>query len=53
LLSQGWAQLSVYNVSLPPALDGMARYLLNSPWTMFNQEGSALIRNAIGQGVVL
>ena len=53
LLSQGWAQLSVYNVSLPPALEGMARYLLNSPWTMFNQEGSALIRNAIGQGVVL
>ncbi|MCU7807377.1 MAG: caspase family protein [Candidatus Thiodiazotropha sp. (ex Semelilucina semeliformis)] len=53
LLAQGWAQLAAHRVSFPQPFDGMERYLLNSPWTMFNPEGAALIHKALKQGVVL
>ncbi|MCU7811139.1 MAG: hypothetical protein KZQ77_07870, partial [Candidatus Thiodiazotropha sp. (ex Notomyrtea botanica)] len=53
LLAQGWAQLAAHRVRFPQPFDGMERYLLNSPWTMFNPEGAALIHKALKQGVVL
>jgi len=52
LLAQGWALLAAYRVTMPNTLDGIERYLLNSPWTMFNNEGADLIRRAIAEGTV-
>jgi hypothetical protein len=53
LLAQGWAQLSAYRVRFPEPLNGIERTLMDSPWTLFNREGVAMLRNAIQLGVVI
>ncbi|MCU7852588.1 MAG: caspase family protein [Candidatus Thiodiazotropha sp. (ex Monitilora ramsayi)] len=53
LLAQGWAQLSAHQVRFPKRFDEITRHITNSPWTMFDVEGTALIHEAIKQGEVL
>jgi len=52
LLSQGWSQLSAYRIGLPGPLQGLQRMLLDSPWTLFNQDGADPLRRAIDEGIV-
>ena len=50
LLSQGWSQLSAYRVGFPA--QGLQGALLDSPWTLFNNDGAELVRHSIAEGVV-
>jgi hypothetical protein len=50
LLSQGWALLSAYSVSLPPVLQPLKSMLVPSVWTMFETPGTELVRRAIDSG---
>lgn len=47
MLSQGWALLRAYRVSLPPKLAGLERHLVPSLWTLFDQAGVAMVRAAM------
>jgi hypothetical protein len=52
LLSQGWALLSAYRVSLPPTLQRLQERLLPSLWTMLDPQGTELARGAINSGEI-
>ncbi len=52
LLSQGWSQLSARRIGLPAQLQGLRGTLVDSPWTLFNNDGADLVRCAMAQGVV-
>jgi hypothetical protein len=49
LLSQGWALLDAYQVQLPARLleRGIRRHATGSLWTLFDEQGVALLRAAI------
>jgi hypothetical protein len=52
LLSQGWAFLSAYQVSLPPTLQRLQERLLPSLWTMLDPQGTELARSALNSGEI-
>jgi Caspase domain len=52
LLSQGWALLRAFEVTLPPALVALAGHRLPSLWTMFDPQGVERLRHAITQGAL-
>ena len=52
LLSQGWALLSAYRVSLPSILQGLQDMLIPSLWTMFDKRGVEVVRSAINSGEI-
>lgn len=52
LLSQGWALLRAFEVTLPPALAGLAGHRLPSQWTLFDPKGVERLRHAITQGAL-
>ena len=52
LLSQGWALLSAFGVSLPPALADVQTTLVPSLWTMLDVRGVELMRAAIASGAI-
>jgi hypothetical protein len=52
LLSQGWALLSAFGVSLPLALADVQKTLVPSLWTMFDARGVELMRAAIASGAI-
>jgi hypothetical protein len=52
LLSQGWALLSAYRVSLPPTLQRLQERLLPSLWTMLDPQGTELAHGAIDSGEI-
>jgi hypothetical protein len=47
LLSQGWALLSAYDITLPPNVDKIRNSLLPSLWTMLDPAGVDRVREAI------
>jgi hypothetical protein len=52
LLSQSWALLPAYKVSLPPILERLEDTLTPSVWTMFDKRGVELVRRAIDSGAI-
>jgi hypothetical protein len=52
LLSQGWALLNAYRVSLPANLDGLYARMVPSLWTMFDNRGVEQIANALRSGEI-
>src|SRR5262249_51535241 len=52
LLAQGWALLSAFGVSLPPALAEVQKALVPSFWTMLDARGVELVRPAIASGAM-
>jgi hypothetical protein len=52
LLSQGWALLSAFGVKLSPRIRNLQDRLLPSLWTMFDQLGVELARDAIDSGEI-
>jgi hypothetical protein len=52
LLAQGWGLLSAHRVTLPAALHGIDRHLVDSVWTLFTPEGVSQLRKAISTGEV-
>lgn len=53
LLSQGWTLLSANRVKLPAPLATLRDQLVPSIWTLLNQKGIAIARNAIQSGVLV
>jgi hypothetical protein len=50
LLSQGWALLNANRVKLPPALDGIQRFMRDSLWSLFDAEGVDRLKQALQSG---
>jgi hypothetical protein len=41
----GWALMPALGIALPPALAGLERTLVDSPWTLFGPDGVDILRN--------
>lgn len=52
LLSQGWALLSAYGITLPPSIERVRDSLLPSLWTMLDAGGVRHTREAISKGEI-
>jgi hypothetical protein len=52
LLSQGWGLLAAFNVDFPGRLrtGALQRHVTDSLWTLFDQNGVALLRDALDSG---
>lgn len=47
MLAQGWALLDAYRVTLPAALRELRHHLVPSLWTLFDADGTHLLREAM------
>ena len=52
LLSQGWALLRAYGVSLPESLAKLDAHMLPSLWTLFDARGVERIGHALATGAI-
>lgn len=52
LLSQGWALLAAHRVRLHPALDGIATTTRDSLWSLYDENGLAMLARAMRTGEV-
>lgn len=52
MLSQGWSLLSAFRAKLAGSLQTLRQHLLPSLWTMFDQDGVAILAAAINSGEV-
>jgi hypothetical protein len=50
LLAQGWPLLRAMRVTLPPALAGLHRHVVQSTWTLLDAAGARLVQQAMQQG---
>ena len=54
LLAQGWGLLDGFNIDLPQSLRAgtLRRHVTDSPWTLFDPPGVALVRDALATGEI-
>lgn len=53
LLSQAWPLLPVYEIQLPPELEGIERHIhTDSLWTLYDPIGTEKLRNVIEMGIL-
>jgi hypothetical protein len=50
MFAQGWSLLSPLRVQLPDSLAGLRSHLVPQLWTMFDHEGTAMVRDVILSG---
>lgn len=50
LLSSGWALLTAFGIQLPASLQRLNEHIILSPWTLFDPQGSEIIREALKAG---
>jgi hypothetical protein len=52
MMAQGWPLLSARRISLSPCLDEVRSHLIPSLWSVFDGEGTAILRSAIHSGAM-
>jgi hypothetical protein len=52
MLAQGWALLNAHRIAFTGSLEGIDRHVLPSLWTLLDEGGVAMVRQALTQGEI-